>query len=125
MATTHATIAVVEDDAGVRTALQQLLRAAAFDTVTFASAEEFLEADGGAHVDCLIADVNLPGMNGVALLEALAADGGREVPAVLITGRDDPGTSELIRHAGPVPSLHKPFTDGALFDAIHAALRGV
>lgn len=122
MTTTHATIAVVEDDAGVRTALQQLLRAAEFEAMTFASAEEFLAADCGEHVDCLIADINLPGMNGVALLTVLAADGA-SLPAVLITGRDDPRTTELIRHAGPVPSLHKPFTDDALFDAIHAALR--
>lgn len=124
MTTTHATIAVVEDDAGVRTALRELLRAAEFEAVTFASAEEFLEADCGEDVDCLIADVNLPGMNGVALLEALAAHGGAVLPAVLITGRDDPATIELIRHAGPVPSLHKPFGDAELFGAISAALRG-
>jgi FixJ family two-component response regulator len=121
MSTTHSTIAVVEDDAGVRTALEQLLRAAEFDAVTFASAEEFLDADCVAQVDCLIADVNLPGMNGVALLRALAADGGANLPAVLITGRDDPATIGLLRQAGPVPHLHKPFGDNELFEAIRTA----
>jgi FixJ family two-component response regulator len=123
MTNTRATIAVVEDDAGVRTALQQLLRSAEFGALTFASAEELLESRDGVRVDCLVADINLPGMSGVALLKALAASGWA-VPAVLITGRDDPGTMELLRQAGRVPRLHKPFSDDELFDAIRTAIRG-
>ena len=118
----RATIAVVEDDAGVRTALRQLLRAADFDALTFESAEEFLRAWRRDAVDCLVADVNLPGMNGVALLRELAAAGAR-LPAVLMTARDDPATIELIRRAAPVPHLRKPFSDDAFFDAIARALR--
>jgi FixJ family two-component response regulator len=121
MKESRATIGVVEDDTGVRTALRQLLRAAGFAALTFASAEEFLISDSVRRIDCLIADVNLPGMNGVALLETLAATGGR-VPAVLITGRDDAGTIELMRQAGGVRRLHKPFSDDELFGAIRAAL---
>ena len=120
MMTRYATIAVVEDDPGVRTALRQLLRAAEFDALTFASAEEYLESERRDDVDCLIADINLPGMNGVALLQALAADG-VTLPAVLITARDDPATLELIRRAAPVPHLRKPFSDDELFDAIRRA----
>jgi FixJ family two-component response regulator len=115
------TIAVVEDDQGVRTALQQLLRAASFEALTFGSAEEFLKSDAGEQVDCLIADINLPGMSGVALLKRLASTGSG-LPAVLITGRDDPVTAHLIRQAGPVPRLHKPFSDEELFGAIRVAL---
>jgi FixJ family two-component response regulator len=115
------TIAVVEDDPGVRTALQQLLRAASFEALTFGSAEEFLKSGADERVDCLIADINLPGMSGVALLTRLAASGSR-LPAVLITGRDDPATLHLIRQAGPVPRLHKPFSDDELFGAIRVAL---
>ena len=120
MMTKYATIAVVEDDAGVRTALRQLLRAADFDALTFASAEEFLDSGRRGEVDCLIADINLPGMNGVALLKALAA-AGTVLPAVLITARDDPATLELIRQAAPAPFLRKPFSDDELFDAIRRA----
>jgi FixJ family two-component response regulator len=122
MVTTVATIAVIEDDAGVRTALRQLLRAAGFVALTFESAEEFLEAYRGQEVDCVVADVNLPGMSGVALLKALAA---AEValPAVLITARDDPATLESIRQAAPAPHLRKPFSDDELFDAIDRARR--
>jgi len=112
------TIAVVEDDADVRTALQQLLRSAGFEAVTFASAEEFLASNGKGAVDCLIADVNLPGMTGVELVKRLHA-GDARLPALLITGRDDPSTVALMSQAGHVPQLHKPFSDEALFDAIH------
>lgn len=119
MSTTRATIAVVEDDAGVRTALQQLLRSAGYEAQTFASAEEFLAAAGAGVVHCLIADVNLPGITGVALVKELAARG-TAVPAVLMTGRDDPATRDLVRQGGAVPCLHKPFSDRELFDAIRS-----
>jgi FixJ family two-component response regulator len=112
-----ATIAIVDDDESIRSALRQLLRSAEFDARTFASAEDFLTSPELEQMDMLIADINLPGMNGVALLRALAASG-RGIPAVLITARDDAGTLELIRRAGPVPHLRKPFSDDELFDAI-------
>jgi FixJ family two-component response regulator len=114
-------IAIVDDDDSIRNALHQLLRSAEFDARTFASAEEFLDAHGREHLDLLIADINLPGMNGVALLHTLAA-AGDVIPAVLISARDDPGTIELIRGAGSVPYLHKPFGDEDLFEAIAKVL---
>src|ERR1700681_1163809 len=107
--TKRATIAIVEDDAGVRTALEQLLRSAGFKALTFESAEDFLMGPGDS-VDCLIADVNLPGMSGVALVQALV-EAGAGLPVVIMTGRDDPTTGELIRRAGEVPCLRKPFSD--------------
>jgi FixJ family two-component response regulator len=121
MIETRTTIAVVEDDVAVRTALQQLLRSASFDTLTFASAEEFLSAGAMERAHLLIADVNLPGISGVALVQRLAASGSA-LPAILITGRDDPATRHLIGQAGPVPRLRKPFSDGDLFGAIRTAL---
>ena len=123
MTSTRSTIGVVEDDVGVRAALQQLLRAAGFSALVFASAEEFLGSNGLGQVDCLIADINLPGMSGVALLQKLNTNGER-LPAVLITGRDDAATLSLMREAGEVPRLHKPFSDEELFGAIRRVLRG-
>jgi FixJ family two-component response regulator len=119
--TSRGTIAIVEDDAGVRTALEQLLRSAGFKAVTYGSAEEFLEGGRSGRVDCLIADVNLPGMSGVALVQTLAKESGGP-PVVIMTGRDDPTTVELIRQAGRVPCLRKPFSEDALFKAIATAL---
>ncbi len=121
MVKTRATVAVVDDDYGVRTALRQLLRSAGFEALTFASAEEFLAAGQDGPIDFLIADVNLPGMSGVGLLRTLAEEG-TTVPALLITGRDDAGTIELIRQAGAVPRLTKPFSDDYLFDVIDRSL---
>jgi two-component system, LuxR family, response regulator FixJ len=123
MVKTRPIIAVVDDDSGVRMALRQLLRSAGYEAMTFASAEEFLGASEREDVDFLIADVNLPGMSGVALLQALGNDGS-ELPALLITGRDDAGTLEMIRLAGAVPRLTKPFSDDDLFEIIEGALEG-
>src|SRR5215208_1863964 len=106
MATETTTIAVVEDDAGVRTALGQLLRAADFNALIFGSAEEFLASGLRASVDCLIADINLPGMSGVALLKALAASG-PVPPALLITARDDAATRSSSRRSN-MPGLVDP-----------------
>jgi FixJ family two-component response regulator len=116
MMKTGVTIAVVEDDEGLRTALQQLLRSAGFCAVTFGSAEAFLADRGGAEVDCLIADINLPGISGVELVKRLGSNGDR-IPAVLITGRRDAATAELASQVD-VPRLYKPFSDDALFDII-------
>lgn len=121
MNASRGTIAIVEDDAGVRTALEQLLRSAGFDALLFGSAEEFLKEVRSDDVDCLIADVNLPGMSGVALVQVLIKKG-MGPPAVIMTGRDDPATSQLIRQAGRVPCLKKPFSDDALFRAIDSVL---
>jgi FixJ family two-component response regulator len=114
-------IAVVEDDAGVRTALEQLLRSAGFHAMTFESAEAFLAHSDREAVDCLIADINLPGMSGVELVKRLGTNGQR-LPAVLITGRRDPATMELARQVSDVPRLYKPFSDDALFDVIGRAM---
>jgi two-component system, LuxR family, response regulator FixJ len=116
------TIAVVEDDAGVRTALEQLLRSAGFQAMTFESAEAFLARSDAHAVDCLIADINLPGISGVELVKGLRTDGHR-LPAVLITGRRDAATTELARQAGDVPRLYKPFSDAALFEVINQVVQ--
>jgi FixJ family two-component response regulator len=72
-------------------------------------------------VDCLIVDINLPGMSGVALVQTLAASGSK-TPAILITARDDSATLDLIRRAGPIPHLRKPFNDEQLFAAMSMVL---
>ena len=116
------TIAVVEDDPGLRTALEQLLRSAGFNAVTFESAEDFLVHLDSADVDCLIADINLPGASGADLVRALASRDPR-LPAILMTGRHDDATVALARQAGNVPRLYKPFSDSALFEVIERVMR--
>jgi two-component system response regulator FixJ len=116
------TIAVVEDDAGLRAAIEQLLRSAGFRAVTFESAEEFLTQPGSAGVKCVIADINLPGISGVELVKRLGTNGQR-LPAVLITGRRDAATAALASQVADVPRLYKPFSDDALFDVIGQVMR--
>jgi FixJ family two-component response regulator len=123
MARRLTTIAVVDDDESVRAAMEQLLRAVSFAAVAYASAEDFLRSPEAAGVDCLIVDVNLPGMSGVALLQTLAGRGSR-IPAILISARDDLTTRELVRGSGAVPFLRKPFGRNELFAAIAGVLRG-
>jgi FixJ family two-component response regulator len=118
-----ATIAVIDDDNSVRESLRELLRAADFGALTFASAEAYLNQPPTDRVDCLIVDVNLPGMSGVGLVHALTA-GGSTTPVVLITARDDATTLELVRRAGRIPLLRKPFSEEELFDAITRVLSG-
>jgi FixJ family two-component response regulator len=120
---TIVTIAIVDDDDSIRHALGNLLRAAEFDVLAFASGEDFLGSLDGARIACLIADINLPGMSGVELVEALVTTG-RAIPAVLITARDDATTMALLRRASRVPHLRKPFSDEELFTAIRQVIPG-
>jgi FixJ family two-component response regulator len=121
MPNTAVTVAIVDDDDSIRQALGNLLRAADFNVLVFASAEGFLASLGHVPIGCLIADINLPGLSGVALLEALAASG-HAIPSVLITAGDDATTLSLIGRAGRVPHLRKPFSDDDLFTAIQQVL---
>jgi CheY-like chemotaxis protein len=77
------TLAVVDDDDDVRTALNRLLRAMGYRVVVFASAEDF-EARG-VEVDCAIVDMRLPGMSGLELRERLRQQSS-PLPVVLVTG---------------------------------------
>ena len=111
------TLAVVDDDDDVRTALSRLLRAMGHRVRLFASAEDFEVED--IAVDCVIADVRLPGLSGLELRDRLRARN-RHAPVVLITGDGD----RLVRDVGSTidtPLLTKPFDADVLADAIAEA----
>ena len=101
MPQTAPAIAVIDDDASVRRALQRLLRAAGFAVETFGTAREFLDADHWAQAACLVLDIHLPGMSGFELQEHLAASG-TPLPIVFITAHDDVATRERANRAGAV-----------------------
>ena len=111
-------LAIVDDDEAVRTALRRLLRAMGHEVRVFASAEEY-EAQG-AEADCLIVDLRLPGLNGFELRERLRLRGS-PVPIVFITGDGGPSPSDAAAHAG-TPTVAKPFSDGDLIAAIARAV---
>ena len=114
-------IVVVEDDAGLRRALQRLLRASGFRTILFENAEALVRAAGAADANCLVLDVQLPGASGPALYRQL---GGKRPPAVFITAHDGPTTRNEVLGAGGNELLTKPFIAKDLLNAIARAMRG-
>ena len=114
-------VVVVEDDDGLRRAIDRLLRGAGFRPVTYASAEELLEAGLGAAA-CLVVDVRLPGLSGFELSRRLAKSGPRP-PLIFITAHDDPSVRAQAERLGAVAYLPKPFPGKVLVDAIAGALR--
>jgi FixJ family two-component response regulator len=114
-------IAVIDDDASVRKALQRLLRAAGFAVETYATAREFLDAGQWAQMACLVLDIHLPGMSGFELQEYLAVSRA-PIPIVFITAHDDATARERASRAGAVGCLRKPFDQGTLIEAIGRAI---
>jgi FixJ family two-component response regulator len=116
------TLVVVDDDASVRRALQTQLRILGFKVLVFQSAEELLAGEIPTENACLLLDVYLPGMNGIALCRNLIASG-RHLPTLLMSGRDDQETRQIMRESNPTASLFKPFDERTLLRAIQKAFR--
>ena len=113
-------IHVIDDDDSVRNSLSRLLRSMGFAVETYASAEEFLAAEV-SDPSCLIIDVQLPGMDGLALQAALAK-AGRTWPIIFITAYEDAPTRASTLAAGAAAYLQKPFDDQALLLALQRLL---
>jgi two-component system response regulator DctR len=125
---TDATVFIVDDDAGVRDALAWLLRTRGLLSAAYASAEEFdaMLQDGfhPAQPCCLLLDVRMPGMSGLALFEHIAARGlAQAMPVIFLTGHADVPTAVDMVKRGAFDFCEKPFSDNALVDRIEEALR--
>ena len=114
-------VSVIDDDEPVRTSLARLLRLHGFLPDAFASAEDFLRSPSLTGSDCLIVDVQMPGMSGLELQEHLSAQGNR-LPVIFITAFATRETEAKARAAGSVCLLRKPFAAGALIDCVREAL---
>jgi len=117
MATKGNSIAIVDDDAPVLKALGRLLRGRGFKTKTFESASAFLTALTLERPDCLILDLQMPGMNGLELLWLLKRRG-INIPTIVITGNGSEETAGRCAAAGAAAFLHKPLQNPTLFAAI-------
>ena len=118
-------IAIVDDDESVCRAVRRLVRSVAMDAETFSSGRQFLdllEAMPSFQPDCLILDVQMPGINGLEVQERLTASG-NAVPVIFITAHDEVGVREKALAAGAVAFLRKPFDDELLIKTLHEALK--
>jgi FixJ family two-component response regulator len=121
MAETHPWIAVVDDDAAVLRALSRLLRSRAFRVQPFESGQDFLSALPHSLPECLIVDLQMPGMSGLELQQHLAGNGIR-IPTVMITAHGEAALQGRHEEAGLVAFLLKPLQENSLFAAINKAI---
>jgi FixJ family two-component response regulator len=112
---------VVDDDISIRESLEFLIARAGWQPELFASAEEFLASKRPSSPSCLVLDVNLPDLNGLALQKRIAAERA-SMPIIFITGHGDIPTSVEAMKAGAVEFLTKPFTPEVLLNSIRSAL---
>ena len=117
-----ATVIVLDDDLSVCRALKLQLEILNFNVLVFHSAEELLASEIPSEHMCLLADVYLPGMDGVSLSRHMSVHDPK-VPTILMSGRDDERTARLMGEAKPVAILFKPFDQKTLLRAIRKALR--
>ena len=122
-----ASVFIVDDDAGVRDALAWLLRSRRLPSQAFESAEAFLQMiDAGfttQHPCCLLLDVRMPGLSGLALFERLVERGLHQVmPVIFLTGHADVPTAVATVKRGAFDFCEKPFSDNALVDRVEQAI---
>lgn len=115
------TVYIVDDDPSVRDALGLLLGVRGYRTAVFSSGEAFLQAWQPAWRGCLLLDIRMSGMDGLALQQELARQGCR-IPFIIMSGHGDVGTARAAFKADAVDFLEKPFDDLKLIGAIDEAL---
>ena len=112
---------VIDDDAGVRTSIQGLLKSVGLRCETFGTPQEFLRSKRPDGPNCLVLDVRFPGVNGLDFQRQLV-DAGLQIPIIFITGHGDIPMTVKAMKSGAVEFLTKPFRDQDLLDAINQAL---
>jgi FixJ family two-component response regulator len=111
-------VAIVDDDAGMRAALENLLNSAGLRTRSFSSAEEFLRSAPAGKAGCLILDLRLPGMSGLELQRELQAKG-LAIPVIFATAEAD---VTQVADTGAMAVLRKPFDPDELSRLVAVAL---
>ncbi|UJB65737.1 response regulator transcription factor [Acidovorax sp. YS12] len=123
-----ACVFIVDDDAAVREALAWLLRSRRLHSESFDSAEAFAAALQARaplrHSACLLLDIRMGALSGLALFEQLLAQGAlATLPVIFLTGHADVRTAVDAVQRGAFGFYEKPFSDNALVDRIEQALR--
>ncbi len=114
-------IVVIDDDASVRKALDNLFKSVGFDVELFTSPQEFLQSERADRPGCIVLDVRFPGRSGLDMQRDLA-NAEAQLPIIFITGYGDIPMSVRAMKAGAVEFLTKPFRDQDLLDAVRTAI---
>jgi two-component system, LuxR family, response regulator FixJ len=118
---TDAVVHLIDDDEGVRHAVAFLLTTSGFAVRVYDSALSFLETVASVQPGCVVTDVRMPGMDGLALQRELKARGVR-LPVIVITGHADVPLAVEAMKSGAVDFIEKPFNDESLLSAVRAAI---
>ena len=121
MAMIEPRVFVVEDDAAVRDSLQFLLESSGLSVETYPSAEDFLRRCPVGADGCVLADLRMPGMDGLDLARRVA-ERGWPLCMVLVTAHVDGATRVRAQQAGVLAVLEKPLDDVALLAAVRKAM---
>jgi FixJ family two-component response regulator len=121
-APTMPTVFIIDDDRGMRQAIQDLVESVGLRAESFANGQEFLNKGQPPGPSCLVLDVRLPQMSGLDFQSLLAATGIR-IPIIFITAHGDIPMSVRALKSGAVEFLTKPFRDQDLLDGIQQALQ--
>ena len=116
------TVYIIDDDGGMRQAVQDLVESVGLRADSFADAKEFLRAQRSSGPCCLVLDVRLPQMSGLDFQSQLT-ELGVGIPIIFITAHGDIPMSVRALKSGAVEFLTKPFRDQDLLDAIQQALK--
>jgi len=117
-------ISIVDNDRFVREAMGDLVQSLGYEAATFDSAEHFLQSGRLAETSCLITDLQMPGLSGLALQSHLLAEGHR-TPVIFITAVPEEKFRSCAKDAGAVGFLGKPFDEESLINCLDTALQAL
>lgn len=115
-------IGIIDDDADVRVAVEALVSSIGFTSEVFETAEALMASGRLSYLDCIVTDLQMPGMNGLSLARHIQRT--RPLPVILITAFPAPGLDDKAATAGVRCLLRKPFDPSALIDALESIARG-
>ena len=114
-------VGVVDDEPLMRRSLTRVLENAGYSIEAFASARAFLDRDRGDRMDCLVVDVNMPGLDGLAL-QSVLIDATFDIPIVMMSGQSERECAARALKAGAVAFLFKPFDAPTLLQVVRVAI---
>jgi FixJ family two-component response regulator len=115
-------VSIIDDDISVRVAVADIVRSMDLTAKTFASGQDFLSANRLADTACIVADVQMPGISGIELQQALTAKE-LKIPMIFITAYPDERVRDKALEGGAICFLNKPFGGPAIIECIERALR--